>query len=146
MLLLSSCSKKTPAAPPAGNITPTPIPAEEALTGYFPLKTGNTWEYEGKGMEYASYTQNIEYSKNNRCQLMLNNGATVTAAVMETNEDSVVCTHKENKVYDNRNLLDKPSNTNITILKTPLKKGTNWISEDNSEPITSKLKKYGIKK
>lgn len=60
LVLLTSCA---PAAqnPTANKPVPNepqpaiePSPAEEDLTGFFPFKTGNMWEYEGEGMEYAS--------------------------------------------------------------------------------------------
>lgn len=133
MLGLASCSKPSPGAVLQPTLVPTPV--EESLIGYFPFKTGNTWEYEGTGMEYASYIQKVVNESGNRYQITMDNGATVSANVVEVDNDKIVNTYREGEAYDNTNVLNKPSNINIIILMTPLKKGTFWISEGNHYEI-----------
>lgn len=125
----------TPTVTPSPTITPTPTPEEESLLGFYPLKKGNMWEYEGEGMEYASFIQKVLFSSGNRHQVTIDNGGTVIANVMEERKDSIVNTYRSGEAYNNENILDKPSNVNIIMLQTPLKKGNFWISEENHYEI-----------
>ena len=83
---MASC---TPAPAPAPTPTPTPAPEpepapeEESLIGFYPLKEGNMWEYEGEGMEYASFIQKVIFSSGNRHQVTIDNGGTIIANVLE---------------------------------------------------------------
>jgi len=124
-------------AEPAVSPEPTAAPAaEEDLTNFFPFETGNMWEFEGEGMEYASFVQTVVNRSGNKYQLTIDNGGTIIANVIEVNKDSVVNIYREGEAYDNANLLNRPSNLNIILLMTPLKKGTFWISEENHYEIT----------
>lgn len=150
LFLLAACKEKQPANPsPAGPLPsepepgatePTtqpakPTPEEETMIGYFPLKVGNTWEYEGKGMEYAEYKQWVKYEKENKYQVMVDNGGTLIASVFTVGKDSIATTYKESEASDEKNVLDMKNNVDITVLKLPLKKGTSWVSEENSYSI-----------
>ena len=135
---MASC---TPAPAPAPTPTPTPAPEpepapeEESLIGFYPLKEGNMWEYEGEGMEYASFIQKVIFSSGNRHQVTIDNGGTVIANVLEESKDSIVNTYRSGEEFSGGNLLDKPSNVNIIMLQTPLEKGNFWISEENHYEI-----------
>lgn len=134
---LTPTESPTPTLTPAPTSTPTPSPAakEESLIGFYPLKEGNLWEYEGEGMEYASSVQKVAYSSGNRHQLTIDNGGTVIANVIEESEDKIVNTFRSGEAYNNENLLDEPSNLNIIMLRTPLQEGNFWISEENHYEI-----------
>ncbi|HYF83951.1 MAG TPA: hypothetical protein VEB00_13090 [Clostridia bacterium] len=123
----------TPVLTPTPTATPTPV--EESLIDFYPLKTGNMWEYEGEGMEYASFIQKVVYSSGNRHQVTNDNGGTVMANVLEVRKDSIVNTYRSGEAYTDVNLLGKPSNLNIILLQTPLEKGNFWISEENHYEI-----------
>ena len=135
---MASC---TPAPAPAPTPTPTPAPEpepapeEESLIGFYPLKEGNMWEYEGEGMEYASFIQKVIFSSGNRHQVTIDNGGTIIANVLEESEGSIVNTYRSGEEFSGGNLLDKPSNVNIIMLQTPLEKGNFWISEENHYEI-----------
>jgi hypothetical protein len=105
------------------------------LLDYYPLKEGNMWEYEGEGMEYASYIQKVVFSSGNKYQVTIDNGGTVVANVIEESKDSIVNTYRAGESYNNENILNKPSNVNIIMLQTPLEKGNFWISEENHYEI-----------
>lgn len=122
-------------APTAVTPTATPTPQEESLENYFPYKVGNRWEYEGEGMEYASFVQEVVYQSGNRYQVTVDNGGTVMANVIEFYKDKIVNTYRSGEAYENKNLLDQPSNLNIIILQKPLEKGNFWISEENKYEI-----------
>ena len=135
---MASC---TPAPAPAPTPTPTPAPEpepapeEESLIGFYPLKEGNMWEYEGEGIEYASFIQKVIFSSGNRHQVTIDNGGTIIANVLEESKDSIVNTYRSGEEFSGGNLLDKPSNVNIIMLQTPLEKGNFWISEENHYEI-----------
>lgn len=131
-VLLAACAEKK-----ADN-SPKPGPqstAEKPIGAYLPLQTGNRWEYAGSGNEYASYTQSVTFQKDSKYQVMVDNGGTVTASRLEVHSDSIVRTYREGEVYDNRNILDAPSNTEVIILKLPIKAGTSWVSEGDTYKI-----------
>jgi len=125
----------TPTPTPAPAPEPEPAPEEESLIGFYPLKEGNMWEYEGEGMEYASFIQKVIFSSGNRHQVTIDNGGTVIANVLEESKDSIVNTYRSGEEFSGGNLLDKPSNVNIIMLQTPLEKGNFWISEENHYEI-----------
>lgn len=124
----------SPTAVPSPTITPTPAP-EESILDFYPLKEGNMWEYEGEGMEYASFIQKVLFSSGNRYQITIDNGGTVIANVIEKRKDSIVNTYRSGEAYNNENLLDRPSNVNIIMIQTPLEEGNFWISEENHYEI-----------
>jgi hypothetical protein len=115
--------------------TLTPAPAPESLLDFYPLKTGNMWEYEGEGMEFASFVQSVVFSSGSKYQLNIDNGGTVVANVIQVREDSITNTYRGGEQYTGENLLDKKDNVNIILLQTPLEKGSFWISEENHYEI-----------
>ncbi len=124
----------TPA--PTAAVTPTPEQQEEeSLLGFYPFKEGNMWEYEGEGMEYASFIQKVVFSAENRYQVTVDNGGTIMANVLEERKDSIVNIYKSGEAQNNENVLNKKSNVNIILLQTPLKEGNFWISEENHYEI-----------
>jgi hypothetical protein len=127
----------TPTPTPTAVLTPTPTPtsAEETLLDFYPLKTGNMWEYEGKGMEYASFIQKVIFSSGNKYQVTIDNGGTVVANVMQVQKDSIVNIYRAGESSNNENILGKANNVNIILLRTPLEKGNFWISEENHYEI-----------
>jgi len=125
----------TPTPTPTPAPEPEPAPEEESLIGFYPLKEGNMWEYEGEGMEYASFIQKVIFSSGNRHQVTIDNGGTIIANVLEESEGSIVNIYRSGEEFSGGNLLDKPSNVNIIMLQTPLEKGNFWISEENHYEI-----------
>lgn len=103
---------------------------------YYPLAVGNEWVYEGIGNEYAAYTQKVAYSKDNKYQVMIDNGGTVSANIYVLNEDSLVRTYSEAEVYDDKNILDEKENMEDIIIKAPIEVGTKWESQGNQCEIT----------
>jgi hypothetical protein len=135
MVSCTPAQTPTPTPTPTPSPAPAPAPEEESLIGFYPLKEGNMWEYEGEGMEYSSFIQKVILSRGSRHQVTIDNGGTVIANVMEENKDSIVNTYRSGEAYNSENILDKPSNINIIILQMPLEKGNFWISEENHYEI-----------
>ncbi|MGE5677023.1 MAG: hypothetical protein ACM3ZR_03095, partial [Pseudomonadota bacterium] len=90
---------------------------EESLVGFYPLKVGNLWEYEGDGMEYSTFVQKVVYKEGNRYQIDIDNGGTVMANILEENRDNIINTYKSGEIYNNEDLLDKRRNVNIILLQ-----------------------------
>lgn len=132
-LLLAGCQNNSPAPPesPSGNVE------QVNVADYLPLKQGNKWSYEGIGNEYASYYQEVVYEQDNKYQVIVNNGGTVTVNRYEVTEDSILITYREHEFYDDTNILKQPPNFESIILKLPLVTGNNWISEQNTYEIYS---------
>ncbi|HBV99143.1 MAG: hypothetical protein JL50_07220 [Peptococcaceae bacterium BICA1-7] len=131
-VVLAACAEKK-----ADN-NPGPGPqsaAEKPIGAYLPLQTGNRWEYAGSGNEYASYTQSVTRQKDGKYQVMVDNGGTITANRLEVQSDTIIRTYREGEVYDDRNILDEPSNTEAILLKLPITAGTSWISEGDTYKI-----------
>lgn len=143
ILCTVSCGQNGYIKEPEGDSTenpqsvPTEAPAQqqELISDYLPLKVGNLWLYEGEGNEYASFSQEIVYEQDGRYQMMTESGGTVMANVIEVRNDSLVNTYREGEVYDNKNILNKPSNLNIIIMKLPVEGGNSWESEENRYEI-----------
>jgi hypothetical protein len=93
---------------------------------FFPISKGSTWQYLGEGNEYASFSRKVLFLEGNRAQFVEDNGGTVSASIFKVTEDQIIRTFFQGEEYNQTNLLDKESNDNLAILKTPLKAGTKW--------------------
>jgi hypothetical protein len=129
-LFFSGCS---PAVP-----KPSPSPTDgqtENIAAYIPLSVGNYWLYEGIGNEYASYTEKVTYQQRNQYQVIIDNGGTVTANRYEVAADRIVNTFRQSEFYEDKNILDQPSNIEAILLQSPLTAGNSWTSEGNSYEV-----------
>jgi hypothetical protein len=135
----TSCTpKEKPEPAPSALAGTAPLSSTEqegSLVGFYPLKVGNLWVYEGDGMEYSTFVQTVAYKKGNRYQINIDNGGTVMANILEENRDNIINTYKSGEIYNNEELLDKGRNVNIILLQAPIEKGNFWISEENHYEI-----------
>lgn len=104
---------------------------------FFPSREKNTWEYEGKGNEYASFIREVLYEDDDRVQIQENNGGTSVATVYTLTDEAVTRVYFEGERYDQTNLLKEPENDNTVIIKAPIKKGTKWKTKDGEREIQS---------
>jgi len=133
-----SIPTSTPEKAPAN--TPAPAPSKEAvpavkLEDFFPMVAGATWDYQGEGNEYASFSRKIVFASGNLAQIREDNGGTVTASVFKISSESVARIFFIAEAYGQTNYLKSPSNENIIILKTPLKVGTKWTEPNGTREI-----------
>lgn len=126
-LSLAGCQNTSPppSEPPPGNVEPV------SIAEFLPLQQGNKWSYDGIGNEYASYYQEVVYEQDNKYQVIVDNGGTITVNRYEVTEDSIVNTYREHEFYDDTNILKQPTNFESVILKLPLVTGNSWTSEQN---------------
>ena len=132
---------QTPKPEPGNNISEEKI---DNVSVYFPMKVGYRWEYKGIGNEYASYTQEVLYQRDNKYQVMISNGGTVMANAYEVSKDKIINTYREAENYDSTNVLSKKSNMNIVMIQLPIKVGNTWISEENNYEIIDINKKVVV--
>lgn len=126
-LFFSGCSPAGPEPSPSS-----PNEQTENIAAYIPLSVGNYWLYEGIGNEYASYTEKVTYQQRNQYQVIIDNGGTVTANRYEVAADRIVNTFRQSEFYEDKNILDQPSNIEAILLQSPLTAGNSWTSEGNS--------------
>lgn len=117
---------------PAGGEPNEPAPPEEEELSpgdYFPLTVGSTWQYQGEGMEYASFTREVLYAEGNKGQTTENNGGTVSTTVYKITADAVTEVYFEGEDYEPTNKLNSTENISLVLLKAPLKPGTKWTDD-----------------
>ncbi|MDD3023960.1 MAG: hypothetical protein PHE26_08690 [Syntrophomonadaceae bacterium] len=113
-------------------------PPEQKLSDYFPLTAGSSWEYEGIGNEYASFTREVVFTQGKLAQIKESNGGTVSTSIFDSADDSIIRVYFAGETYHPENLLpDKfsPGET-IILLNTPLKVGTSWKEGEVKKEIS----------
>ena len=110
-------------------------PEDISLKEFFPLTEGTKWQYLGEGNEFASFTSEVLFVKEDRAQVMENNGGTVSASVFKVTDDEIVRIFFKGEEYDKTNFLDEEPNDNLVILKKPLKVGTKWETTHGTREI-----------
>ena len=138
--LPESTPKPTTTPEKAPVITPTSEPAKEVapavkLGDFFPVSTGSTWEYQGEGNEYATFSRKIVFASGNLAQIREDNGGTVSASVFKISSEAVTRVFFLGEAYSQTNYLKSPSNENVVILKAPLKVGTKWTEPNGTREI-----------
>lgn len=128
--LLTACTNTQ-----APKIEPTPY--KESIKSYFPLTLGSSWQYLGEGNEYASFSRKVLFVKDNKAQVIEDNGGTVIASIFEATDTEITRIFFKGEQYSETNLLDKEPNTNLVILKAPIKVGTKWNTKDESREIVA---------
>lgn len=99
------------------------------------MAVGTKWQYIGAGNEFATFSSEILYVKDNRVQIMEDNGGTISASVFKVTDDEIVRIFFKGEEYDETNFLDEEPNDNLVILKKPLKVGTKWETPHGTREI-----------
>ena len=148
VLLLAGCTKSAqPPVPESKQSEPTtpektaePEPVKEVVpdakvADFFPVVAGSTWEYQGDGNEYASFSRKILFASGNLAQIREENGGTVSASVFKITSETVTRIFFLGEAYESTNYLKSASNENLVILKTFLKVGTKWTEPNGTREI-----------
>ncbi|UWG97653.1 hypothetical protein LPY66_02115 [Dehalobacter sp. DCM] len=132
-VVLFGCSvtDRQPASPDTQN--------EQSIADYMPLSEGNYWAYEGIGNEYASYTAKVTYQQDNKYQVMIDNGGSVTANRYEVTDSTLINTYRQSELYDDKNILNSPENYHAVLLQSPLTLGNSWESEGATYEIADTM-------
>lgn len=113
--------------------------ANYSIDDFYPFKENVSYVYEGKGMEYASFTINVDYIKDNRIQIRKNNGGTETVSVIEKKDGELLTILSKNECYYRENFLSKIENQSNILIKEPIVKGTSWILPDGRKRSISNV-------
>lgn len=111
--------------------TPTPTPQALKLEDYFPIKNNVQYYYEGKGMEYATYTVYNDYTTSSKVQQRVDNGGTVSAKVLEIKDGKLILNFTRGETYFRENFLESKSTNEDVLLAEPLEKGNKWTLKDS---------------
>lgn len=110
------------------------------IKDYYPFKENTKYTYEGKGNEYAAYTSFVDYIKDSRIQLRVNNGGTEVVKVLENKNGELKQLLSREESYYREDLTSKTDEKSQQILiKEPLKKGTSWTLADGSKRYISNI-------
>jgi hypothetical protein len=110
-------------------------PEDISLKEFFPMTEGTKWQYLGEGNEFASFTSEVLFVKEDRAQVMENNGGTVSASVFKVSDEEIVRIFFKGEEYNETNFLEEEPNDNLVILKKPLKVGTKWETTHGTREI-----------
>jgi len=131
-LFMSSCKKENPE--PAEDVK-----EEKTLDAkdIIPLEEGNYWKYAGYGNEYAPFEQKVLFRRGGRVQLQMANGGTVMGLIYEIKEDRVQVVYSIEEFYDETDILGRENNMEKVILRSPLKEGMSWNSDNLTYVVDS---------
>lgn len=102
----------------------------------FPFEKDVYSLYEGMGIEYAGYTEYVDFLSEERIQLRRNNGGTEMVVVLEKKDGELreILLHPE--IYFKENFLGKEPEGDRLLLKEPLVLGATWTSLGDSVEVT----------
>lgn len=104
---------------------------------YFPLTKGSYWEYEGEGNEFAGFTREVLYTKENRAQTREDTGGTVGTAVFKTTGNAVTRIFFMGESFEDKNLIDVKPKEEVIIIKTPIRLGNVWDEPKGTREIVA---------
>lgn len=138
LALLGGCKTTTNniETPPPANNNPV-ITQADSPTDYYPVTVGSSWEYEGSGNEYATFTRKVLFTKGNLAQTSEDNGGTVATRIIDSNASAVKIVYFEGESYNPSNLLETnfTANANSVLLMAPIQVGTTWTEDTNTKTI-----------
>lgn len=103
------------------------------ISDYFPFTANLKTVYEGKGNEYASKTEYVDYIKGDKIQIRSDNGGTVSAKVLQNINGELIQLNSKGEVYYKQDMTSDEPAQNEVLLKEPLKAGTEWSLADGSK-------------
>jgi len=114
--------------------------AEVDLRAYFPIREGMLYKYQGEGNEYATFSTETKFIKDNLIQVHKNNGGTEIASVYRVEKEKVLLLQENPEFYSDTNLLkdvDDKADAKEVILKLPLKVGEKWDNANKRREIVA---------
>lgn len=107
------------------------------LQDFFPLTKGSTWKYQGEGNEYASFSREVLFVKDNKAQFRENNGGTISVSVFQVSDQAISRIYFQGEAYADTNIINQEPNDQTILLKTPLSVGTKWEVPHGKREIVS---------
>lgn len=114
---------------------------EISLNDYFPFIHDSTYEYEGKGNEFAKQIIFLEFENGQRGQYRNINSGTETVKIIERTVDTIREIYVEGEFYHTENILSVSGIKSDILLKEPLKKGNAWETEEGYKREITEIQK-----
>lgn len=134
LMFLSGCARKEAVKPPVGDQKPENAVITD-VASYFPAGGNLTWQFEGRGNEYAEFTRKVLYQEGPLVQITDSNGGTVMGMVFRVSPEEVVKIFAMPEFYEEKNILDTKPNRQEIILKSPLKVGATWQDQNYKREV-----------
>ena len=113
------------------NVINSKQPKEVRVKDYMPNKP-MIKIFDG-GFEGAGSIEIIDKIKGEFYQKKTLDTATMGVAVYRVNKDGYRLVYREGEIHELKdNYIDEKSNNNLTLLRSPIKKGISWINDDKS--------------
>jgi len=102
------------------------------IEDYYPFEENIKYTYQGEGNEYASYTVYVDYIRDNRMQIRVNNGGTETVKVLENSDGKLIQILAQGECYYREDFTGRQAEQDKieVLLMEPLKEGTTWTLND----------------
>lgn len=111
------------------------------LEAWLPRLNNVVYKYEGEGNEFASFTWNPQFNRDDYYQTATNNGGTVMVDILNYSTDEITRVFRRPETYFRDNFTDigtiSTNPANEALLKTPIAVGTSWSTEEADYEITA---------
>lgn len=111
------------------------------LEAWLPRLSNVVYKYEGEGNEFASFTWNPQFNRDDYYQTATNNGGTVMVDILNYSTDEITRVFRRPETYFRDNFTDigtiSTNPANEALLKTPIAVGTSWSTEEADYEITA---------
>jgi spore germination protein GerM len=107
---------------------------------YYPFEKNIKYLYAGVGNEYATYSVYVDYLKENRQQIRVDNGGSEIVKVLENKDGELRLIYSKGESYFREDFTSKVNDKPEVLLKEPLTKGNSWTMIDGSIRTISNVK------
>ncbi|MCB2288259.1 GerMN domain-containing protein [Clostridium sp. CS001] len=144
LLLLMGCNKSlTSNNPPPKVIDNSQTEGNESklkIENYYPFQKDVKYMYVGTGNEFATYSVQVDYLKENHQQIRVNNGGTEMAKVLEIKDGELRLVFSKGESYYREDFTTKTNDKAEVLLKEPLTKGNSWTLADGGVRTITNVK------
>jgi hypothetical protein len=110
------------------------------IENYYPFEENVKYTYSGVGNEYAAYSVYVDYLKDDRQQIRVNNGGTEMVKVLQIKNGELKLVYSKGESYYREDVTSKVNDKSEVLLKEPLTKGNSWTLLDGSTRSITNVK------
>lgn len=144
LLLLTGCNKglasNNPPPKVIDNSQSKDNESKSKIDNYYPFEKDIKYMYEGTGNEYATYSVQVDYLKENRQQIRVNNGGTEMVKVFENKDGELRLIFSKGESYYREDFTSKTNDKSEVLLKEPLTKDNSWTLSDGGVRTITNVK------
>jgi hypothetical protein len=144
LLLLTGCNKGLASNNPPPKVTDNSQTKDNEsklkIENYYPFEKDIKYVYEGTGNEYAAYYVQVDYLKENRQQIRVNNGGTEMVKVFENKDGELRLLLSKGESYYREDFTSKTNDKAEVLLKEPLTKDNSWTLSDGGVRTITNVK------